>query len=64
MNPARSLGPAVIGGLWQGHWIYWVAPISAMLVATRVYGWVRHAQSPHGNGVRIEGVVGAIEPQH
>jgi MIP family channel proteins len=23
MNPARSLGPAVAGNLWRGHWLYW-----------------------------------------
>jgi aquaporin Z len=37
MNPARSLGPAVAGGLWEVHWIYWAAPISAMLAAVPIY---------------------------
>lgn len=31
-NPARSLGPAVISGEWQGWWIYWVGPIAGMLL--------------------------------
>jgi len=37
MNPARSLGPAVAGGLWEVHWVYWAAPISAMMVAVPLY---------------------------
>ena len=37
MNPARSVGPAVASGLWHAHWIYWLAPITGMMVAARVY---------------------------
>lgn len=37
MNPARSLGPAVIGGIWQHHWVYWVAPILGAQLAVIVY---------------------------
>lgn len=43
MNPARSLGPAVIGGLWQGHWLYWVAPVTGMMAAARTYDFLRLA---------------------
>jgi aquaporin Z len=32
-NPARSLGPAVVSGQWQGWWIYWIGPMAGMLVA-------------------------------
>jgi MIP family channel proteins len=46
MNPARSLGPALMGGEWRAHWLYWVAPITAMLVATRVYDALRNASTP------------------
>jgi MIP family channel proteins len=41
MNPARSLGPAVAGGGWSGHWIYWLAPISGMLTAAWAYNRLR-----------------------
>jgi aquaporin Z len=41
MNPARSFGPAVVGGLWQAHWLYWLAPITGMLAAARCYELVR-----------------------
>lgn len=41
MNPARSLGPAVAGQQWTAHWIYWLAPITGMIVAAWLYDWIR-----------------------
>jgi len=38
MNPARSLGPAFVGGIWQHHWVYWIAPILGAQLAVIVYG--------------------------
>lgn len=38
MNPARSLGPAFVGGIWKHHWVYWVAPILGAQLAVLVYG--------------------------
>lgn len=46
MNPARSFGPALVGGLWRAHWIYWLAPITAMVAAARAYDLLRRAQAP------------------
>ena len=31
-NPARSLGPAVVAGTWQGWWIYWLGPLLGALI--------------------------------
>lgn len=40
-NPARSLGPALVSGVWTAHWLYWLAPISGMIVSMRVYVFLR-----------------------
>ncbi|MEG4118748.1 MIP/aquaporin family protein [Microcoleus sp. N9_B4] len=37
MNPARSLAPALVGGIWEHHWVYWVAPIWGAQLAVAVY---------------------------
>jgi aquaporin Z len=32
-NPARTLGPGLVAGVWSGWWIYWVAPVVGTLLA-------------------------------
>jgi aquaporin Z len=40
MNPARSFAPALVGGIWQHHWLYWLAPILGAQLATSIYGYL------------------------
>jgi aquaporin Z len=40
MNPVRSLGPALVGQLWQHHWLYWVAPILGAQLALLAYRYL------------------------
>jgi len=40
-NPARSLGPAFIGGVWDAHWLYWAAPILGAALGMRLYGLMK-----------------------
>jgi aquaporin NIP len=41
MNPARSLGPAIVSGDLTGIWIYLLAPIFGSAVAAIMYGFLR-----------------------
>lgn len=40
INPARSLGPAVLKNTWDDHWIYWAGPIVGGLCAGLLYKFV------------------------
>ena len=61
-NPARSLGPALAGGGWAAHWIYWLAPTLGMIVSMRVYEALRPASSPAVAPVGVPmGVEGPID---
>lgn len=59
MNPARSFGPAAVGGTWTAIWVYLLAPLLGAGVAALLYRWLRDAsqaphapsQAPHAQGV-------------
>ncbi|KAG9353124.1 hypothetical protein JZ751_017700 [Albula glossodonta] len=42
MNPARSLGPAVVTRQWDNHWVYWVGPILGSLTAAALHKYFLH----------------------
>jgi aquaporin Z len=33
VNPARSVGPSVVSGVWDGWWIYFIGPVLGGLLA-------------------------------
>ncbi|HEV2180265.1 MAG TPA: MIP/aquaporin family protein, partial [Gemmatimonadaceae bacterium] len=44
-NPARTLGPALVGGVWSSHWLYWAAPVLGMVIAMRTYDALRASEA-------------------
>jgi MIP family channel proteins len=58
MNPARSFGPAFVGGFWTAHWVYWLAPVTGMVAAARLYDWLRDAKTPTAS--RPFGIQGSV----
>lgn len=40
MNPARSLGSAVVSNLWANHWVYWLGPCLGGIAAALLYTFV------------------------
>ncbi len=41
MNPARSLGPALVAGIFEQQWIYLTAPFIGAAIGGFVYQWLR-----------------------
>jgi MIP family channel proteins len=56
MNPARSFGPALATGIYEGQFIYWTAPIVGSIIAALLYDtlFIRREREPVEHG--------AIEP--
>ncbi|XP_034038496.1 aquaporin-1-like [Thalassophryne amazonica] len=54
INPARTFGPAVIQQSFADHWVYWVAPMSAGVVAAFLYDYILSPSSaPFRDRARI-----------
>lgn len=41
MNPARSFGPALVTGIWDEQWVYWLGPLVGAGLGAIVYQGLR-----------------------
>nr|AFK44334.1 unknown [Medicago truncatula] len=46
MNPARSIGPAIVIHIYKGLWIYIVGPIIGAIAGALAYNFLRSAYKP------------------
>ena len=51
MNPARALGPALIGGVWDDHFVYWVGPIAGAVLGALLYHFVFMDEEQRAEGM-------------
>ncbi|KAM8975585.1 aquaporin-5-like [Pelodytes ibericus] len=61
MNPARSLGPAAITGIFTDHWVFWIGPLIGGILASLIYNLILF---PHNKSLsdRISILRGTYEP--
>lgn len=52
LNPARSLGPAVASGIFEGQAVYWIGPIVGAVTAALLYDslFIRRDREPVDHG--------------
>ncbi|HEU4994338.1 MAG TPA: aquaporin [Gemmatimonadaceae bacterium] len=52
MNPARSFGPAVASGIFEGQAIYWIGPVVGAVAAALLYDtlFIRREREPVDHG--------------
>ena len=46
MNPARSLGPAIVKHVYNGLWVYIVGPLVGALAGGFAYNLIRFTDKP------------------
>ena len=45
VNPVRSLGPGIVGGVWTDQWVYWIAPFVGAVIGWGLYKLVTSGET-------------------
>jgi aquaporin Z len=63
MNPARSLGPDLIGGELTNYWIYLVGPIIGALIAV-AFEFILKGRATKAGAEAAQGTLGKDPTSH
>jgi aquaporin Z len=61
MNPARSLGPMLVGGDLTNYWIYLVGPLLGAMVAV-AFEWILRGKATKGGADAAQGILDKADP--
>ena len=53
MNPARSIGPAIVKHQFEGLWVYIVGPIIGTIAGAFAYNLIRWTDKPLGELTKV-----------
>ncbi|KAG2286746.1 putative aquaporin NIP4-1 [Brassica napus] len=63
MNPARSLGPAIVMGVYKDIWVYIVGPIAGVMAGGFVYNFIRFTDKPLRELTKSASFLRSISPK-
>ena len=46
INPARSIGPAIVANSWENHWVFWIGPLLGGAIGGVLYSDVLMNKEP------------------
>ena len=46
INPARSIGPAIVANQWENHWVFWIGPLLGGAIGGVLYRFVLMNKEP------------------
>ncbi|KAL1206990.1 putative aquaporin NIP4-2 [Cardamine amara subsp. amara] len=64
MNPTRSLGPAIVMGVYKGIWVYIVGPFIGILAGGFVYNFMRFTDKPLRELTRSASFLRTVSPNN
>ncbi|KAJ0451437.1 putative major intrinsic protein [Helianthus annuus] len=63
MNPARTLGPAIVSNQYQGLWVYILGPILGAIAGAWAYGIIRFTDKPVREIVKNSSFIQKLDAQ-